>query len=538
MTAWEKQRFLGSGSYGQVHLAVLKPAGEMKMAVKSAAIQCSCSLQREGAFLDALRDCPFIVRCFGEDVSMEHGKHVYNLLLEYAPGGQASGSSTYPSVLDMAVHSAEEDGWEVYGHHKAWNNGGSRRPGVMSTVQILEDLQVETSSRVASNPSSEDRLRKIENDQTHPATVDIVTVKNEEQEDDEDEDLLDDSDEEFLSDDFDSDESEKSHETAKKNSWFKEFFDSIDSLSNEELNDPEKQWHYFACKGDLEEELRRRAGMGNQELLDYFSEYADVRARHSYGLQGKSKLKYEIRSHLEMVILIAVYLNRTLHQLIKNTGGIPEDLARLYTYQLLKGIHYMHTLGIIHCDLKPQNVLVFPGKFHGWKRLKLCDFGLAKFSDETNVYGDSHCGTIQYAAPECLTGRSYTAAKDIWAVGCMFVEMIESRRWTAEKLLSHPFLERLGVVFESKKEEEGFVNPLGAWRWSSSRDLFTVLPEKEKEKEVFDLNVAFKEEREEEVFDLNVVFEEEVFDLNMFFKEEWKREEEERCFPGCLVHWS
>nr|GLL33739.1 mitogen-activated protein kinase kinase kinase NPK1-like [Ipomoea trifida] len=352
MTAWEKQRFLGSGSYGQVHLAVLKPAGEMKMAVKSAAIQCSCSLQREGAFLDALRDCPFIVRCFGEDVSMEHGKHVYNLLLEYAPGG-------------------------------------------------------------------------------------------------------------------------------------------------------------------------------------------------------------------------------TLHQLIKNTGGIPEDLARLYTYQLLKGIHYMHTLGIIHCDLKPQNVLVFPGKFHGLKRLKLCDFGLAKFSDETNVYDDSHRGTIQYAAPECLAGRSYTGAKDIWAVGCMFVEMVTGkpmwevnnedelgmkipkhfspsaksflkmcldrepgRRWTAEKLPSHPFLERLDVVFESKKEEEGFVNPLGALRWSSSRDLFRVLPEKEKEKEVFDLNVAFKEEREEEVFDLNVVFEEEVFDLNVFFKEEWKREEVERCFPGCLVHWS
>nr|GMD28235.1 mitogen-activated protein kinase kinase kinase 2-like [Ipomoea batatas] len=324
MTAWEKQRFLRSGSYGQVHLAVLKPTGEMKMAVKSAAIQCSCSLQREGSFLDALRDCPFIVRCFGEDVSMEHGKHVYNLLLEYATGG-------------------------------------------------------------------------------------------------------------------------------------------------------------------------------------------------------------------------------TLHQLI--TGGMPEDLARLYSYELLK--------------------------FHGWKRLKLCDFGLAKFSHETNVYGDSHRRTIQYAAPECLAGRSYTAAKDIWAVGCMFVEMVTGkpmwevdnedelgmkipkhfspsaksflkmcldrepgRRWTAEMLLSHPFLERLGVVVESKKEEEGFVNPLGAWRWSSSRDLFTVLPEKEKEKEVFDLNVVFKEEREEEVFDINVGFEEEVFDLNVFFKEEWKREEDERCFPGCLVHWS
>nr|GLL33748.1 mitogen-activated protein kinase kinase kinase NPK1-like [Ipomoea trifida] len=317
MTAWEKQRFLGSGSYGQVHLAVLKPAGEMKMAVKSAAIQCSSSLERERVFLDALRDCPFIVRCFGEDVSMEHGQHVYNLLLEYAPGG-------------------------------------------------------------------------------------------------------------------------------------------------------------------------------------------------------------------------------TLHQLIRTTGGIREDLARLYTYQLLKGIHYMHTRGIIHCDLKPENVLVFPGKFHGWKRLKLCDFGLRQVfqRDECLRRFPSRDDTVRstgvFSREIVHGGKGYLGG----GVHVRGDDREPGRRWTAEMLLSHPFLERLGVVGGSKKEEEGFVNPLGAWRWSSSRDLFTVLLEKEKEKEVFDLNVAFKEEREEEVFDLNVVFEEEVFDLNVFFKEEWKREEVERCFPGCLVHWS
>nr|GMD47687.1 protein SUPPRESSOR OF GENE SILENCING 3 [Ipomoea batatas] len=128
--------------------------------------------------------------------------------------------STYRSVLDMAVHSAEEDGWEVYGHHKTWNNGGSRRGYVNST-----------DSR---RPSSGGR----ENARFPPAIPPPLQHGWN-------------CDEEFLSDDFDSDESEKSHETAKKNSWFKEFFDSIDSLSNEELNDPEKQWHYFACKGDL-----------------------------------------------------------------------------------------------------------------------------------------------------------------------------------------------------------------------------------------------------------------------------------------------
>lgn len=211
-------------------------------------------------------------------------------------GRQASGSGAYGSVPD---NSAQDDGWEVYGKksknkagtsgvkqyvpqnsaavstgnawgssgHKAWNNGGSGRGSVSGIDSrrpsgggrdnarfpsvIPPPLQHgwNWSSRVASNPSSEDGLRKIENNQTHPATVDNVTVKNEEEDDDEDEELLDDTDEEFLSDDFDSDESEKSHESRKKNRWFKELFDSIDNLNNEELNDPERQWHCPACKG-------------------------------------------------------------------------------------------------------------------------------------------------------------------------------------------------------------------------------------------------------------------------------------------------
>nr|GMD95113.1 mitogen-activated protein kinase kinase kinase 2-like [Ipomoea batatas] len=287
-----------------LHLAVFKSAGKMEMAVKSTAIQGSCSLEREGMFLDALRDCPFVVRCFGEDVSMEHGQHVYNLLMEYASGG--------------------------------------------------------------------------------------------------------------------------------------------------------------------------------------------------------------------------------------TTGGMSELLSGFYIYQLLKGIHYMHNLRIIHCDLKPDNVLVFPGNFNGLNRLKLCDFGLAKLSDEMNVYGDCHRGTLLYAAPECVAWKSYTAAKDIWALGCLFVEMVTGkpmwqigneqdlakkiasgnpeipenlspeaksflkvclardpwRRWTANRLLGHRFFERFGAL--ESKEGEGFVNPLGPWRWSSSRDLFTVpsftyivedVVQKEKEKE-------------------------------------------------------
>ncbi|VVB17461.1 unnamed protein product [Arabis nemorensis] len=60
---------------------------------------------------------------------------------------------------------------------------------------------------------------------------------------------LDDSDDDLASDDCDSDVSQKSHGTRKQNKWFKKFFESLDSLSIEEINEPQRQWHCPACQG-------------------------------------------------------------------------------------------------------------------------------------------------------------------------------------------------------------------------------------------------------------------------------------------------
>ncbi|KAL0738491.1 hypothetical protein Bca4012_014701 [Brassica carinata] len=61
-------------------------------------------------------------------------------------------------------------------------------------------------------------------------------------------DALDDSDEDLASDDYDSDVSQQSHGTRKQNKWFKKFFDSLDSLSIEQINEPQRQWHCPACQ--------------------------------------------------------------------------------------------------------------------------------------------------------------------------------------------------------------------------------------------------------------------------------------------------
>lgn len=68
-------------------------------------------------------------------------------------------------------------------------------------------------------------------------------------EEEDDCDGLDDSDDELVSDDYDSDVSQKSHRTRKQNKWLKRFFDSLDSLSIQQINEPQRQWHCPACQG-------------------------------------------------------------------------------------------------------------------------------------------------------------------------------------------------------------------------------------------------------------------------------------------------
>ena len=62
-------------------------------------------------------------------------------------------------------------------------------------------------------------------------------------------DAMEDTDEDLMSDDYDSDASQKSHETRKKNKWFKVFFENFDSLTIDKINEPERQWHCPACRG-------------------------------------------------------------------------------------------------------------------------------------------------------------------------------------------------------------------------------------------------------------------------------------------------
>ena len=90
--------------------------------------------------------------------------------------------------------------------------------------------------------------------------------------------------------------------------------------------------------------------------------------------------------------------------------------------QILQGLKEVHELGISHWDLKPENVLMNDEGI-----IKICDFGSAKVIDKTGK-NTPYIVSRYYWAPELILGvSSYTEKIDIWAVGCIFAEMITQK---------------------------------------------------------------------------------------------------------------
>jgi glycogen synthase kinase 3 beta len=101
-------------------------------------------------------------------------------------------------------------------------------------------------------------------------------------------------------------------------------------------------------------------------------------------------------------------------------GPPPVYPTQLYVYQLCRSLAYIHSLGVCHRDIKPQNLLVDPESHV----LKLCDFGSAKIlvKGEPNV---SYICSRYYRAPELIFGATdYTCCIDVWSAGCVLAELL------------------------------------------------------------------------------------------------------------------
>lgn len=136
-----------------------------------------------------------------------------------------------------------------------------------------------------------------------------------------------------------------------------------------------------------------------------------------------------------------VYLNLVLEHVPETLGWlishysdlkqqVPLVLTKVFTYQLLRAVGYIHCLGIAHRDIKPQNLLINVST----GVLKLCDFGRYQkfnFSSKVLVSGEPNVSYIcsrYYRAPELIFGStSYNSKIDIWSIGCILTELLIGR---------------------------------------------------------------------------------------------------------------
>ncbi|EGR28069.1 mitogen-activated protein kinase kinase 1, putative [Ichthyophthirius multifiliis] len=122
--------------------------------------------------------------------------------------------------------------------------------------------------------------------------------------------------------------------------------------------------------------------------------------------------------------IILEYMDQgTLDSILKKAGKVNETIIKYVTYQILKGIQYLHKeLKIIHRDIKPGNVLV-----NSQGEIKISDLGICGQVNGTLDQKNTFVGTTIYMSPERLAGESYTIKTDIWSLGLLLIEISEAK---------------------------------------------------------------------------------------------------------------
>ena len=135
-----------------------------------------------------------------------------------------------------------------------------------------------------------------------------------------------------------------------------------------------------------------------------------------YNTAITNSTKYIIMEYVEGI---------TLKKHIDHRGALPEREVLYYATQILSALEYIHSKGIVHCDIKPQNIILLQNG-----SIKVADFGIARLDamlDRSKEKSDTALGTVYYVSPEQAQGKAPRAESDLYSLGVMLYEAMTDR---------------------------------------------------------------------------------------------------------------
>ena len=244
---------------------------------------------------------------------------------------------------------------------------------------------------------------------------------------------------------------------------------TLDPIPQEEIpqeNTPKRQATFKIIRGQLiGKGTYGRVYLGMNATTGEFLAVKQVEVNQKAAMHDKERVKEMVAAldqeidtmqHLEHANIvqylgcerkefsISIYLEYiaggSVGSCLRKHGKFEESVVKSLTHQTLEGLAYLHAEGILHRDLKADNILL---DLDG--TCKISDFGISKKSN--NIYGNdvtnSMQGSVFWMAPEVVRaqGEGYSAKVDIWSLGCVVLEMFAGRRpWSRE--------EAIGAIFK------------------------------------------------------------------------------------------
>ena len=167
--------------------------------------------------------------------------------------------------------------------------------------------------------------------------------------------------------------------------------------------------------------ILREEYLDNEEFLRRFKNESKAIAVLSHPNIVKV---YDVSFSDRMQSIVMEYIDGiTLKEYIEQQGALSWKEAVHFTVQILRALQHAHDKGIVHRDVKPQNIMLLSDG-----TIKITDFGIARFSrSETKTLTDRAIGSVHYISPEQAQGETTDARTDIYSVGVMLFEMLTGR---------------------------------------------------------------------------------------------------------------